>query len=148
MMHQNDLSFNAITLVMAEKEKTDRMACLGAAAFVPFAAGIIFSEPFIGQPIPVKGVYVAHIFALVIAAAAAFACLQSQHMSRGLMILEASLADYEKATDSERVTRLLKAAESFTAKTKYFRWLYLSSASIALLLGLFTYALSALWKLP
>lgn len=96
---------------------------------------------------PIKGVYVAHLFALIVAAAAAFACLQSQHMSRGLMILETALNDYEKATDAERVTRLLKAAEPFTTKTKYFRRLYLSSASIALLLGLFTYALSALWEL-
>jgi hypothetical protein len=140
---ETDLAWTTITYAMGEKEKTDRMVCLGAGAFIPFAAGIVFSEQFLAQPHMVKGLYMAHVVLVVVTAAAALRCIQAVGMSRGLMALETAHVGYAEASDGERAGRLLSAAAKFTGRASYFRRVYGASAAMALLLGVAAYILAS-----
>lgn len=119
------------------------MICLGAGAFIPFAAGIVFSEQFLAQPLMVKSVYMAHVVLVVVTAAAAFSCLQSLGMSCGLMASETAHVGYHEASDDQRAHRLLGAARKFTERASYFRKVYRASAAMALLLGVAAYILAS-----
>lgn len=142
-MKETDLAWVTVTYAMGEKEKIDRMICLGSGAFIPFAAGIVFSEQFLSQPLPVKGVYMAHVVLVVITAAAAFRCVQAVGMSRGLMALETAHIGYAEASDGERADRLLTTAAKFTDSASHFRRVYGACAAMALLLGVAAYILAS-----